>query len=72
MFLQVFEHFYRGSCFTGVDSYPCKCNAVAGALQSKFTASEKPYGAGYVCQVRDAVEDSNAEILGFLIIKFNK
>ncbi len=25
-----------------------------------------------MCQVRDGVEDSNAEILGFLIIKFNK
>ncbi len=33
-----------------LDSYPCKCNAVPGALQSKFTASEKPYGAGYVMQ----------------------
>ncbi len=38
-----------------LDSYPCKCNAVPGALLSKFTASETPYGAGYVMQTSKCI-----------------
>ncbi len=44
LLLQVFELFYRDSCL--MDSYPSAlhhmCNAVPGALQSKFTMLEKP------------------------------
>lgn len=40
LLLQVFEHLYRDSCFTGT---VLECCTVPGGLPSKFTLSGKPY-----------------------------
>ncbi len=57
LFLWVYYLFYIDSYFTDRTLECCtsQVKAVPGGLQSKFTMSEKPYGAGYVIQASKCI-----------------